>query len=175
MALFVKLQEGRKRYQKERSRKLQELVDEFYKTGIQEIGDLSVRERFIAGVALYWAEGFKHKDESRLGFATMDSKMAMFYIRWLEECLGVNRSKLVFRVTANLYFVDKIRSMEEYWQKSLGVNRDQFTRPFYQRSKQKRDYRDRQGEYHGVIRIHVRESKNLLRRMRGWMASLAME
>lgn len=40
MTLFVKLQEGRKRYQKERSRKLQELVDEFYKIGIQEIGGL---------------------------------------------------------------------------------------------------------------------------------------
>ena len=173
--LFVKLQEGRKRYQDERSKKLRKLIDDLYEVGMREIGSLNERERFIAGVALYWAEGFKHKDESRLGFATMDIKMARFYVRWIEECLGIDRKNLAFRVTVNRHFADRIEKMEKYWQKKLDVNQHQFTKPFYQRSKQKRDYRGRQDKYHGVIRIHVRKSKNSLRKMRGWMAGLAME
>src|SRR3989338_9917453 len=59
-----------------------------FEEGFNEIGTLSPREIFIAGTALYWAEGFK-KDK-QIGFANIDPKMINFFILWLIRCF--NRS-----------------------------------------------------------------------------------
>lgn len=172
--LFEKLQAGRKRYQAERTKKRLVHEQELFNMSFGEIGILSNRELFVAGVVLYWAEGFKHRDESGLGLATLDPKMANFYVNWLEKCLMVDRKDLLLRVTANISHIDRIDEMEEFWSKKLNVDLNQFRKPFYQRSKQTKKY-DNFKEYYGVIRIRVRRSLNLLRKMRGWMAGLAIK
>ena len=62
--------------------------------------------------------------------------------------------------------------MEKYWADSLRVEIDQFVKPFYQKSKQNRVY-DNNDRYFGVLRIRVRKSINILRKMRGWMIGVA--
>jgi len=170
--LFEKLQSGRKKYQIERTKKRLVFESELFEKGVNEVGKLAKREMFLIGIALYWAEGFKHKDESSLGLATMDVNMAKFYITWLKECLGVEDERLSFRVTANILYSNKIKEMEKYWSDSLGVKIDQFVKPFYQKSKQNRVYANND-KYFGVLRIRVRKSINILRKMRGWMAGVA--
>lgn len=169
--LFEKLQAGRKRYQAERTKIRLAFESNIFNEGVKEVGKLSKRELFLVGVALYWAEGFKHKDESSLGLATMDVNMAKIYIRWLKECLNIENDRLRFRVTANIHYSEKIREMERYWADSLRVNLDQFVEPFYQNTKQKRVYAN-SDKYFGVLRIRVRKSINILRKMRGWMAGM---
>jgi len=171
--LYEKLQSGRRKYQRERTEKRLLFEKNIFNEGIAEIGKLTKREIFLIGVSLYWAEGFKHKDESSLGLATMDKKMAMFYITWLRECLGIENDRLSFRVTANILYANKIDVMEKYWSNSLGVKVDQFAKPFYQKSKQNRTYTN-SDKYFGVLRIRVRKSINILRKMRGWMTGMAL-
>lgn len=170
--LYEKLQVGRKKYQAERTKSRLIFENDVFNEGIKDVGKLSKREMFLIGVALYWAEGFKHIDESSLGLATMDVNMAKFYVTWLKKCLGVESERLSFRVTANILYSNKIKEMEKYWSDSLGVNLDQFVKPFYQKSKQNRVYAN-SDKYFGVLRIRVRKSINILRKMRGWMAGLA--
>ena len=98
--------------------------------------------------------------------------MAKFYISWLEQCLGVSGKNLLFRVTANESHKDRINEIEEFWMKELKVSRNQFAKPFYQKTKWKKSYPKRD-EYFGVLRIRVRRSLNLLRKMRGWLAGAA--
>jgi hypothetical protein len=169
---FQKLQLGRKRYQLERTKKRLELEASLNDQGILEVGLLSRRELFLTGIVLYWAEGFKHKKESGLGLATMDPDMARLYLLWLEKCLGVQRCNLSLRVTANEAYKSKITRMENFWAKTLKVNRTQFSKPFYQQVKQKRKYPN-SDNYNGVIRIRVRKSLNLLRKMRGWIQGVS--
>lgn len=145
---------------------------ELFNLGTDEIGELNHREQFLVGVALYWAEGFKHKDEATLGLATLDPKMAKFYVNWLVKSLGVKKEDLLLRVTANEAYKDKVLEMEEYWAKILEVDLLQFRKPFFQKVKQIKIYAN-SGNYHGVIRIRVRRGLDLLRKMRGWMAGLA--
>lgn len=171
-SLFLKLQEGRKRYQAERTRKRLLHEKNLFDQGIQDIGKLTSREQFLVGVALYWAEGFKHKDESTLGLATLDPKMVRFYVDWLVGSLGIKKENLLFRVTANEAYKDKVRGMEEYWAELLGANLSQFKKPFFQKVKQIKVYTN-SANYRGVIRIRVRRGLDLLRKMRGWMAGLA--
>ncbi|OGH18210.1 MAG: hypothetical protein A3F31_05215 [Candidatus Levybacteria bacterium RIFCSPHIGHO2_12_FULL_38_12] len=46
--------------------------------GKASIANLTRREFFIAGIALYWAEGFKNLHERRLGFCNSDPEMILF-------------------------------------------------------------------------------------------------
>lgn len=170
--LFTRLQAGRKKYQAERTKKRIAHETDLFEAGVTEIGKLNKRELFLAGVALYWAEGFKHESEAGLGLATLDPSMAMFYVGWLERCLNVSRRDLLLRVTANIAYEEGVGEMERWWSSTLGVDLAQFHKPFFQRSKQKKKY-DNSDNYHGVIRIRVRRGLDMLRKMRGWMSGLA--
>jgi hypothetical protein len=94
------------------------------------------------------------------------------YLTWLKNCLGVEIDRLSFRVTANIKYSDRIAEMEKHWSESLSVRIDQFVKPFYQKSKQNRVYVNND-RYFGVLRIRVRKSINILRKMRGWMIGVA--
>ena len=169
--VFAKLQAGRKKYQAIRSKEVIELKKKLFQDGKNDITSITKRELFIAGIALYWAEGFKHKEERGLGLGTSDPNMAKFYICWLERCLNVSKKDLLLRVTANESHQDRISEIEKFWMKELKVNRDQFAKPFYQKTKWKKIYLNR-NNYYGVLRIRVRKSLNLLRKMRGWLAGM---
>ncbi|MBI2326581.1 hypothetical protein HYU91_04325 [Candidatus Collierbacteria bacterium] len=170
--LFNKLQEGRKRYQADRTVKRLLHEKSLHNQGVVDIGKLTSRELFLVGIALYWAEGFKHPDESTLGLATLDPKMAKFYVYWLVKSLEIKRDGLLFRVTANEAYEERVHEMEKYWAELLEVDLSQFRKPFFQKVKQIKVYAN-SDNYHGVIRIRVRRGLDLLRKMRGWMAGLA--
>ncbi len=170
-SLFLKLQEGRKKYQAERTRKRISYEKQLFDRGVSETNKLTQREFFLVGVALYWAEGFKHPSESTLGLATLDSKMAKFYVNWLIRSLGIMKENLLFRVTANEAYKAKASEMERSWPDFLGVDLSQFRKAFFQKTKQVKIYAN-SDKYQGVIRIRVRKGLDLLRKMRGWMVGL---
>lgn len=137
-----------------------------------EIGTLNTRELFLVGVMLYWAEGFKHKKENALGFSNSDPRLVKVYLLWLEKCLKVKRTDLRLRVTANVSLKDSIVKFESFWSKFLGVSRSQFGKPFFQNSVQKKKYPlDR--PYYGVLRVYVKRSSLLFKKMRGWIIGLS--
>lgn len=144
--------------------------EELLLKGTREVKRLSQRELFLIGIALYWAEGFKNKHEHRLGFCNSDPTMIKFYIKWLEKCLQVKKNNIVLRVTLNEAYKDKINEFQTYWSETTGVPLQQFTKPFYQSAKWKRTYNS--GTYHGVLRIHVKDSLDHLLKMRGWIEGL---
>ncbi|MBI4009287.1 helix-turn-helix domain-containing protein, partial [Candidatus Roizmanbacteria bacterium] len=118
-----------KRIKEETNKKIIHLNSE----GVKEINKLSKREIFLVGVALYWAEGFK-KDH-QVGFATSDSKMAKFFIHWLELSFKITHKDLILRVTANISYKNKIKNLEKYWSEKLNIPLQQFSKPFYQKTK----------------------------------------
>lgn len=84
------------------------------------VGELSDRELFFTGVALYWAEGAKDKPHRRtevLQFINSDPNVITLFLRWL-EFLGVRRECLVIyvRQSADLY-----RRMEGAWYGIVGA------------------------------------------------------
>lgn len=141
------------------------------KAGQKQIGKLSLRDIFIAGVALYWAEGFKNKHERRLGFCNSDPRMIKFYINWLEKTLNVKKSDLIARLTLNISYKDKAREIENYWSKITGISINKFTKPFYQNSLWKKQFNT--DDYKGVLRVHVKDSLDNLLRMKGWLEGLS--
>lgn len=139
--------------------------------GKKDIGKLSSRDIFIAGIALYWAEGFKNKHERRLGFCNSDPNMINFYIKWLEKSLNVKKENLVARLTLNSSYKYKIKKIEEQWSRLTGISLGQFTKPFYQNTLWKKQFNT--DNYKGVLRVHVKDSLDNLLRMRGWLEGLS--
>lgn len=149
---------------------LDKKVVELKSQGIDEVGRITKRERFLIGIALYWAEGFK-KDK-QLGFSNTDPRMMRFFIYWLEECLSISRTNLIVRVTANESYRATIIELEKYWSKELNIPCIQFSKPFFQKSVWKKQYVHPE-LYHGVLRIKVRKSIDLLRKMHGYIDGVA--
>ena len=166
------LQEGRQKSQTILKEQRIAKEKKRYTEGIKKVGKLTMRELFIAGIALYWAEGFKNKHEHRLGFCNSDPAMIKFYIHWLEKCLSVKRKNLVVRLTVNHVYESRTEELEKYWSHVLGIPLSQFTKPFYQNTKWKKVYNE--DNYHGVLRIHVKDSLDHLREMKGLLEGLKL-
>jgi len=139
--------------------------------GIKAVGKLSKRELFLAGISLYWAEGFKK--DSQVGLASLDPTMIQFFMSWLKVCFGYENKDLVFRVTANISHQHRIKEIEKYWSEKLDISIDQFRKPFFQDVKWKKIY-ENPNEYYGVLRVKVRKSKDFLRKIYGYIEGLKL-
>ncbi len=147
-------------------------VNKLFKQSKAEIHPLNKQEFFLAGLALYWAEGFKTIKEGRLGFCNTDPTMIRFMLKWFNKILKVKKEELVLRAEFNESHRSRTNEIEAYWSKFTGIPLSQFNKPFYQHSTWKRDYSNK-GIYFGVLRIRVRKSGELLNRMRGWISGLS--
>jgi hypothetical protein len=79
------------------------------------VGELSDRELFFTGVALYWAEGAKDKPHRRtevLQFINSDPNVIRLFLHWL-EFLGVQRERLTLRVS--IHESADVESAEKFW------------------------------------------------------------
>lgn len=140
-----------------------------FQKGKNEVGILSKRELFIAGIALYWAEGFKK--DNLVGFSNSDPKMIALFIKWL-SFLGIAKNRLKFRLGVNEVYRDNVKEIERYWKNKLNIEKSQFQKPFFQKVRWQKIY-ERPELYYGVLRIRVSKSIDLLRKMYGWIAGLS--
>lgn len=151
-------------------RKLKEdKIANLRKEGIEKINILNKREFIIAGLALYWAEGFK-KDK-QIGFANIDPRMVIFFLEWLQVCFDVKTNDIKLRLTVNESYIDKISDMEKYWSKITRIPTSNFQKPIIQKVIWKKEYENKD-QYHGVLRIRVAKSLAQLRIIDGMIEGL---
>lgn len=142
----------------------QEKVKTIYQKGAIKVGKLSQRDLFMLGLALYWGEGFKK--DNLVGFATSDPDMALFFLEWLKIAFNIEKDALTLRVTVNASYREKIDQIKQFWSEYLNIETEHFSKPFFQNTVWKKQY-EKPDEYHGVIRIRVRKSVNMLREILG--------
>jgi len=164
------LQSGRMRAQRIQKGKKMAKENLLVSRGKNDVGILNEKELFIAGIALYWAEGFKNRHEHRLGFCNSDPSMVKFYLHWLDKVLQVRGEDLVARLALNISYKEKANEIENYWSEMTGIPLSQFTKTFYQKAQWKKQYQDTQ--YYGVLRIHVKNSLDYFLTMKGWIEGL---
>jgi transcriptional regulator with XRE-family HTH domain len=131
------------------------------------IGKLSDRELFIAGVALYWAEGAKDKPYRRtevLQFINSDPNVIKFFLRWL-ELLGVSRDRLTVRVS--IHETADVEAAEKYWADIVGVDVSALRRATLKKHTPRTVRKNTGDGYRGCLAIYVRQSADLYRRMEG--------
>ncbi|WEH17471.1 hypothetical protein [Streptomyces sp. VNUA24] len=136
-------------------------------TAMHAIGELSEREVFLAGVALYWAEGAKDKSYSRrerLAFINSDPNVIRFFLRWL-DALGVERDRLRFRVS--IHESADVTDAEAFWAELVGVNPSALQKATLKKHNPKTKRKNTTEAYRGCLSIYVLRSADLYRRMEG--------
>lgn len=134
-----------------------------------EIKNLSKKERFILGVALYWAEGAKEKEygsATNIKFSNSDAKMILVFRKWLNEFFVISKENIKYE----LYIHEKadLVSAKKFWALNLNISPEDirvYFKPHNIKPKRKNIGRD----YHGLIRIAVLDSINLVRKINGWV------
>jgi len=138
-----------------------------------EIGELTDREIRVAGALTYWCEGMKnkpHRRNDRVVFINSDPALITFFLRFLDVA-GVPRDDLIFRVY--IHENADAEAAQQFWLELVGAQPSQFRRPALKRHNPKTVRTNVGEDYHGCLRVDVRRSAGLYRRIEGWVSAVA--
>ncbi len=152
-----------------RARRIRKIAD-LGKIGADMVNKVSRRDLFIAGLSLYWAEGYK-KGSDEFGFTNSDPMAIAFIIRWLKEIFHVEKSRLIFRISINAQHAHRAQRVESFWSEKFNVPLSQFTKTSFIKTQSKKIYRNHQ-EHFGTLRVKVRKGTDLRRQILGAIEQL---
>lgn len=112
---------GRKTWADLRRATRQELLRKLAKQAQSDIGTLSKRERFVAGIMLYAGEG--DKTQERIGMANSNPAILQFMLEWFIEFLELDRDH--FHVHLYLHVGRSEPKAREFWAKTLRIRKSQ--------------------------------------------------
>ncbi|GAB2763533.1 hypothetical protein GCM10027072_72730 [Streptomyces bullii] len=138
----------------------------------REIGELTDRQLFLAGVALYWAEGAKSKpydSRERVVFVNSDPGVIHVYLAWL-DLLGVGRDRLRFRVL--IHESADVDAAHRHWADLAGVDASVFAKPTLKRHNPKTVRKNTGDTYHGCLVVSVAQCAELYQRIEGWWSGI---
>jgi predicted transcriptional regulator len=160
---------GRLRGAETQKKKRLDEISQLFNEGKASIGKLTDNEFFIAGIALYWGEGFKtgHK----FGISNSDPRMILFMIDWFKKYGNISKSDIRCCVSVNEVHSNRIDEIEKYWSNLLKIPLSQFTKTSLLHTKNKKVYSNH-NEHFGTIRIEARKSSKNLRKMLGFIEGL---
>ncbi|MFA6273087.1 MAG: hypothetical protein WC673_01170 [Candidatus Paceibacterota bacterium] len=151
------------------------LTKNIHKEAEKEIGYISKRELWLIGVALYWAEGSKEKEEhigSGIGFSNSDSRMISLFVKWLKECCLIKNNEFCFEIYIHENNMHRLEQVKNYWSKATGFSIKNFKRIYFKKNKIKTNRKNTGDLYYGLLRVKVNASSSLNRRIAGWVKAI---
>lgn len=137
---------------KETCRKRKEkILKSIYDEEEKNILPLSKRDLFIAGLFLYWGEGGKTSQGS-LTLSNTNPGMIRFFIYWAINSCNISKDKIKIRM--HLYRDMDIEEETEFWIKHIGVQREQFSKPYIKDSN-KSGITYKTGFGHGTCNVYI--------------------
>jgi len=136
------------RYKQSMRKRRKNRLMEYYQSQIKKWVPLSDREKFIAGLFLYWGEGNKVSTNA-INISNTDPAVIRFSLYWLEKCLKFEDNEIYIKL--HLYSDMNVERETEFWSKTLGIDKDRFTKPYIKKSLRK-DI-DQKGFGHGTCNI----------------------
>lgn len=134
---------------------------QIYETQWEQFSEISRESLLVAGLMLYLGEGDKAND-SRIALINTDSKVINFFIKWLKEFMGVDKSAV--RVQLHLYENMDIEKERGYWEETLKLPVSQYYRPSIRKMK-KGSFTYKGSFRHGTCGLFVMGTERKLRLM----------
>ncbi|MGW1027253.1 hypothetical protein ACWD4J_26770 [Streptomyces sp. NPDC002577] len=141
-------------------------------TAAGEVGAMTERELFVAGVALYWAEGAKDKPYARrenVLFVNSDPGVIQIYLAWL-SLLDVESERLSYRVM--IHMTADVEGAKRYWADLVGVDVATFQKTTIKKHNPKTVRKNVGDDYRGCLVIRVSQGAELYRRIEGWWTGM---
>ncbi|MER5383916.1 hypothetical protein ABT040_27210 [Streptomyces sp. NPDC002688] len=141
----------------------------------ESFGELSDRELFMAGVALYWAEGQKSKPYQRresVVFINSDPGVIQVYLAWL-DLLDVPRERLRFRVM--IHETADVAAAERYWADLVGIDATSLQSTTLKKHNPRTVRKNVGAAYRGCLVVRVLQGAELYCRIEGWWGRIVAQ
>lgn len=150
-----------------------DLVKRISEEALKEMCRLDDKHLWLAGIMLYWAEGSKAKEyniSQQTQFTNSDPKMIKLFLLWLGKVLKIQSDQLVFSIF--IHTSGNVTNALNFWSKVTGCDIGSF-RVYFKKHKVKKTNRKNTGEaYFGILRVTVRKSANLNRKITAWVNAI---
>jgi predicted transcriptional regulator len=130
-----------------------------------EVATLSQNVLWCVGVALYWGEGGKTQQTTRL--SNSDPAVIKTMMRFFRECCGVSEEK--FRAHVHTFSQSNVEKSLEYWMSISGIPRDRFYKTYVKKSSASKDKRNTLP--YGTVQVYVHDTPFFFRLM-GWLEKI---
>ncbi len=141
----------------------------------QEITAISQHELFLMGVMLYWAEGSKSKQHNisqGIIFSNSDAYMNKIFLLWLKKCIKITIERITFDIYIHESSHDRLSKVKKYWASKTGFPLSNFDKIYLKKDKTNTKRKNVGNEYYGLLRIKVKKSTNLNRRISAWIEAI---
>ncbi|MGH7141241.1 MAG: hypothetical protein ACREGH_01225 [Minisyncoccia bacterium] len=138
----------------------------------KQVPTLRTRELWLIGVALYWAEGSKEKEYypgSRVQLGNSDPNMLRFFRQWLLQCAKVREEDLIYELYIHESSRRRLKEVKQCWSKRLAIPISELNRVYFKKNKKASNRKNTKNGYYGLVRITVRGSSRLNRKIQGWI------
>lgn len=139
---------------------------EIIKAAQQAVGKISRREFWLIGSALYWAEGSKQKPNlvsQKVSFNNSDPKMILLFDKWVKEFCERDQDGLIYSIY--IHTTGDVERAKEFWNHLLNTT---IEKVYFKKGNPKTNRKNVQDSYYGLLRIEVRRSTDLNRKIKGW-------
>ncbi len=153
-----------------------ENIEKMKSLAVKDIGKLSKRDLFMLGLGLYWGEGNKKYDHTRI--VNSDPDIILSSIKWFKEICGLSNKN--FTISLSLYPDSNIAECLNFWSKKTGIPLENFRKTQVDRRKNKTATKRGKLPY-GTAHLHVianGEKKfgvELHRRIIGWIEAVSKQ
>lgn len=151
-----------------------EKIQKIHETAVSEVGKLSRRDLWLVGTTLYWAEGSKmkvYRTGQSLIFSNSDPVMIRLFLKWLQEVCEVDIRNI--DVEIYLHENSSADSAKVFWARQTSLPQNRFVKVYWKRHNPSTRRKNVGVDYHGLLRVRVRKSTDLNRRVSGWIAGMA--
>ena len=127
---------------------------------------------------MYWAEGSKSKPHSPsvgVVFSNSDSVMIKIYLRWLREVLKIADERIDFEIFIHESHRGSTEEIRNYWSKVTGFSISGFGKIYFKKNKIRTKRKNVGDRYKGLLRIKVKKSTNLNRRIEGLIEGVCIQ
>jgi hypothetical protein len=131
------------------------------------LGNLSDRDRFIAGIALYFAEG--DKIDGKGGFTNADPRLIKFMMNWFTKYCNVPMDRL--RGAIWIHEGNDYEGAINFWSNLTGIPKNQFHKTYVVKNKIDSNKVRKNIHSYGVFSIRFSVS-DIQRQIMGWISGL---
>lgn len=132
---------------------------------------------WLMGTMLYWAEGSKEKINGPSGevrFGNSDPIMIKLFIKWLIEICNIHRSQIIYEIYLHENHEHRLQSVKMFWADHLSLNAGHF-KIYFKRHNISAHRKNIGEDYFGLVRVRVRKSSALIRRIGGWIEGISRQ
>ena len=106
-------------------------------------------------------------------FSNSDPNMIGIYMKWLSESLKIASNDLTFDIYIHETYKKSKNELIKYWSDITKMPSESFDHIYLKKNKVHSYRKNRGKKYYGVLRICVRRSTDLNRKVTGWIQGIS--